>query len=218
MSRHRSVRYPALAAALIFLAAVLVWAPFSAVSQDAADSSEIGTREQKTRDVDWPALKRDEVQRGRMDPQTGALLEAPPVVATVTKEELRKARLPVLLPDDGRMVERMRLFAERDRYVAALREEDYTVQITGTRISQGTLKSEGAADRMRQMSDAEGYVYQRTEYGCELSFTRYNVSYNISVECREPESDPRCTERDYVMQIAKSLVYVGGGPQDADNP
>lgn len=191
-----------------------------AIAQDETGAnlreSAVGTRVQKTKKVDWESLRREEARRGRVDPQTGALLEAPPTVAAARREELDKARLPVLLPDDGRMVERMRLFAKENHYVAAYRDDAHSVQITGTRIAQGKLEAKRAPERMKAMSDEEGYVYQRTDYGCELSFTRYNVSYNISVECREPESDERCTGRDYVMQLAESLVYVGGGPASND--
>lgn len=181
------------------------------------DDSRVGTRSHDTRKVDWDSLRRDEARRGRMDPQTGALLEAPAMVATVPRDELAKTRLPVLLPDDEHMLEKMRLFARADHYVASLRDDTHSVQITGTRIDQGKLRMKSARRRMKASSDDEGFVYQRTEYGCELSFTRYNVSYNISVECRKPDTDPRCTGKDYIKGLAQSLVYVGGGPEDGDS-
>lgn len=208
MARFRRPVIMALAAAL--LAGGLACAPF-ATAQDGdtgQPDSKIGSREQKTMDVDWDALRR-ELPRPAPGPEPAA-----PMIAGVPQVKLSESRLPILLPRDESMQERMRLFAEENYYVASLRDEEHSVQITGTRLAQGPLQSEGASGRMRQMSDEEGYVYQRTEYGCELSFTRYNVSYNISVECREPKSDPRCTGKDYVMQLAEALTYVGGMPDD----
>jgi len=192
---------------LSLCAAVLVGALATAPAIMAQEEENmVGTRSHDTRKVDWDSLRRDEAQRGRMDPQTGALLEAPPMVAAAPREELEKARLPVLLPDDPDMVEKMRLFAKPDHYVASLRDENHSVQITGTRITQGKLGTRSARRRMEASGDEEGFVYQRTEYGCELSFMRYNVSYNISVECRKPDSDARCTGKEYIMGLARSLV------------
>lgn len=207
-----SFRFPALCAALLLGA--LIPAPFGAAQEAGlpASDSKIGTREQKARDVDWAELRREEAARGRMDPRTGVLLETP-AVAAASHQELAKARLPVLLPGDESLAAQMQVFAEPGYYTASMRGETYSVQITGTRIAQGKLEARRAARRMRAMTDEQGYIYQQTEYGCELSFTRYNVSYNISVECLEPEADPRCRGKEYIMELARSLVYVGGTPE-----
>lgn len=200
-------------AALAVVLGVALGTAASVHAQD-SDKPKPGTRTYKTRDVDWQAVRKAEEARGRIDPVTGALLEAPPRrLGLIEAADLAKTRVPVLLPDDGRMVERMQLFAKPDFYVAVLREETFVLQITGTRVDQGKLEARSARRRMKRSQSEEGYTYQRTEYGVELSFTRYNVSYNISCECREPETDSRCKDDAYVRQLAESLVFVGGAPE-----
>lgn len=195
------------------LAAVLGAALMAPVAPVVAqDEGTPGTRTYKTRDVDWEAVRAAEEARGRIDPATGAMLEAPLSLGMIEAADLSKTKVPVLLPDDGRMVERMQLIAKPDFYVAVLKEEEFVLQITGTRVDQGKLEASAARARMESGRSEKGYTYQRTDYGVELSFVRYNISYNISIECREPDTDSRCADASFATNLADSLVFVGTIP------
>jgi len=55
-------------------------------------------------------------------------------------------------------------------------------------------------------------VVERTEYGVDVSFSRFGSVYNLTIACDLPDTDPRCSDASAVS-TAKGLQILGGGEQ-----
>lgn len=55
-------------------------------------------------------------------------------------------------------------------------------------------------------------VVERTEYGVDVSFSRFGSVYNLTIACDLPDTDPRCSDASAV-NTARSLQVLGGGEQ-----
>lgn len=53
------------------------------------------------------------------------------------------------------------------------------------------------------------YVFEKTEDGADMNFTRFGASYVIRISC-EDVADKRCNAEQYLRSIAEALVTVGG--------
>jgi len=56
-----------------------------------------------------------------------------------------------------------------------------------------------------------------TEFGQVASFNRYGAAYSVTLECDDPQTDPRCADDVLVRRLARSLVIAAGSPGEARN-
>ncbi|MDQ7813931.1 hypothetical protein, partial [Brevundimonas sp.] len=67
-----------------------------------------------------------------------------------------------------------------------------------------------AAGRALALARARGLTNvrtERTEYGVDVTFSRFGAAYNVSLIC---EGAPNCTEADAIT-FAAGLQMIGGG-------
>ena len=119
------------------------------------------------------------------------------------RERVTAVRIPVLLPQDAKLVQSAVVSVGDTWYTAAMSGGDYFVSITG---SSRYLDIPGAGlenlpiygDHQRGLSRSEGTL--------ELDFTAYGVIYNVSIECDDLR-DPHCSDA-YALQIADELALA----------
>ena len=117
------------------------------------------------------------------------------------RERVTAVRIPVLLPQDAKLVQSAVVSVGDGWYTAAMSGGDYFVSITG---SSRYLDIPGAGlenlpiygDHQRGLSRSEGTL--------ELDFTAYGVIYNVSIECDDLR-DPHLSDA-YALQIADELA------------
>ncbi|NWG46059.1 MAG: hypothetical protein HXY25_05880, partial [Alphaproteobacteria bacterium] len=156
------------------------------------------------REVDWPALRTE--LRARQQTARDFVLERAPA------EELRLARLPVLIPDFPTMRMAGRVFARRDFYSASFTLPDAMVEVFGTRLVAPTPKDMIARFTRMAAADPDGFRIVETEAGFDLSFERYNVAYNISLNCNDPKAED-CRSPERIRDLARRMRFAGGEPE-----
>jgi hypothetical protein len=111
------------------------------------------------------------------------------------------------------------LFPESNTYAATIKlPQGATVTISGSNVARPIEMNDGAA---RVLSGRQGesiglyrmtdVMVEQTETGHAISFTRFGVAYNIEIECTVL-MDVRCTDPDFVRQLAFSMGLVGDPP------
>jgi hypothetical protein len=111
------------------------------------------------------------------------------------------------------------LFPETNTYSATIKlPQGATVTVSGSNVARPVAINDGAA---RVLSGRQGeavgryqmtdVLTEQTETGYAISFTRFGVAYNVEVECVVLK-DVRCTDPDFVRQLAFSMGLVGEPP------
>lgn len=135
----------------------------------------------------------------------------------MSSQEIGETRVPVLAPVTADTMGSMRVAARENAFTVFgdLPDGAY-FEIIGTRmrVVGGTAatmemraKSRSAALPRLASLDAP-YEISRHEQGVDLSFSRFNVAYQISVLCQDPDGDARCAGDDFVMSLADNLAIL----------
>lgn len=136
--------------------------------------------------------------------------EAAGVVAT---------RLPVLIPGTAALGvdgdARVLLFPQENFYTLSVTAPGLVIEVFGTRLAHARAPDPLSTRRLNA-TNGDGYRINETEYGRELSFSRYGAAYSITVECDRPTGDPRCASDAYIRNLANSLIIAAGTPGAGD--
>ncbi len=194
--------------------------------QNGTDGQDRPNRQQAIQEagVDWEAVRQSlRERRLRRLERVGGLRRLRDV-ATANEP----CHVPILLPSDDLQDESvgteelarrrlaMRVFPRRDFYAAFIQRDGHSVEIIGTRLARTDRpRMESMRQRMRNRNDQD-YVITQSDYGIELSFSRFNVAYTISILCDEPEGNTSCTEEGYILSIWDSLAFAGGTPESGE--
>lgn len=129
--------------------------------------------------------------------------------------QVERTRLPLLIPLGAAFNGRLRIYPRDDAYAAIVTLADgASVEFVGTRLRvvggpEAGLKARIAARQRAAARRLPGldapYVISRHEQGVDLSFSKFNAAYLISVSCPAPETDPRCAGDEYVVSLAADL-------------
>lgn len=125
-------------------------------------------------------------------------------------ERVERARLPVIIPLKEEIVNNARVAVQENTFtVFAELPGGAFFELIGTRLrvvggTDEVMKSR-AAERRREMRRLDSinapYTLSRHERGVDLSFSKFNVAYQITIECNDPEADERCTKDDYIVSL-----------------
>jgi hypothetical protein len=151
--------------------------------------------------VDWPAARATaaRIQRPRRESMLRQAKERAPMADSLN--------LPLLLPDDEKIDANLKLYTTHaDQYAASSKQDGAIIELIGSRIATIAPPDVAAelAPRRRSAERANGYRIERTEYGVDISFTRFGAAYNISILCDDPYKDERCTKDDYAISLMNS--------------
>lgn len=181
--------------------------------------------------IDWNSaatdMRRDIARMNQDTPSTFVPTQPPPRVPPFTNTpptELARPRLPVLLPleteptatrgeEEGGGVAGMMFFASDYFYSASFHRRGIMYQITGTRIVHAVENSAAIAGQYMAMTDPQGQLVTRTEYGQELSFNRYGAAYTLLIACSSPDENAECRDESTIRAFAGRLVVAGGSPE-----
>lgn len=147
------------------------------------------------------------------------LVQRFPRPANEEASQAANSNLPVLLPSlealDLGASPRALLFPRENFYTFSVRGPRILIEVFGTRLAH-TEAPDPASLRRLLARGPSGFDITRTEYGVEVNFSRYGAAYTVTVECDNPETDPRCTQPDYARRIAETLVIAAGSPAEGE--
>lgn len=155
------------------------------------------------------------------DPRTAAMLQL-----------AAESPVPVLAPSDPALLAGARLFTGDRHYMMTIERGGQVVEIYGSTkafrspvaqppgpagqpaaparlaVARGPVRSAAAA-RRAQAAGLTNLRAEQTEYGHDVSFSRFGAAYSVSFIC-EGQGAPGCGEADAVA-FAAGLVLIGGG-------
>jgi len=112
-------------------------------------------------------------------------------------------QLPVLLPKS--VVRSLPRFVEQGTSYAAT----YAIGQDKLSILGSATALSAPESPLAKRQSAQGYVFEKSEDGADLSFSRYGATYTLRLSCHNPAS-ARCTDPAFLTQVANDLVVVGG--------
>jgi hypothetical protein len=118
-----------------------------------------------------------------------------------------RSPVPVLAPARAKL-EDPRVIVDAEYYAISGKMTGATIAIQGTRLAHkyDNIKK---IDGDRALRGTHGFVTVN-EGIRSASWMENGASYSVDVECRDPVGDVRCTSDAYVLELAESLVFVGG--------
>lgn len=162
-------------------------------------------------------------ERERLRP-TGLRPLAPAQLERVSPERVAAARLPVLAPVTAETMGSLRVAANANSFTAfGELPNGATFELIGTRerVTGGgpAVMKARLAERRQMLKTLEAinapYMISHHEQGVDLSFSKFNVAYQIAVYCEDTE-DSRCVSDDFALSLADNLVILNeeaGGTQ-----
>ena len=153
-------------------------------------------------EIDWDAAS---AYKPKLDAST---------LSTEDHDKLSKAQMPVLLPSDNALLEKVTHYSVREHgYSASLAPQGHHIYVAGIRTvhEYPQIELDEAGDKLLE----QPYRISRTHQIVTLSFSRFGVGYTIDVECAKPMDDTRCTEDGYIEKLYESLALLdtrGGTP------
>ncbi len=147
--------------------------------------------------VDWDAAN----QHPRLDP--GQL-------STPQKDKVNEAPVPVLLPDQPKLLGSAQLTTGPSWYAASMKEDDASVYVSG---NAKVVRIPGAEPYEPPTLGEGTLTVNRSEGIVEINFKAFGIYYDFSVECYDHENDPRCTDDHYALQLVNELKLT-----PPDNP
>jgi hypothetical protein len=155
-------------------------------------------------EVEWPDPDIGRVALGRMQSETATAFREP---LPFDQQKLSGVNVPVYVPKQALALTGLTFnsAADGDQYVLGGKARDLKVTIVGSRIV-GQAPPESPSNAAFAAPPAP----VRSETGISLGLSKNGVPYTITVECRRPQQDPRCTKPDYIRSLADSMEFVGG--------
>lgn len=190
------------------------WAAVDAEMQRAAAADADYQRQVRTMELTRPLT---EGEKEKMRPREGLPPASPRQFKQVSAAEVAGTRVPVLAPMMPELMGAMKIATRENAFTAFadMPDGDY-VEIIGTRMR--VIGGTEATMAMRKQARAAAlptlramnapYEISHHEQGVDLSFSRFNVAYQVSVYCKDPAGDPHCTGDDFVVSIADSLAIL----------
>lgn len=118
-------------------------------------------------------------------------------------QALKKAVLPLLLPDKPELIATGIMSAGPSWYAASMKHEGFSVVVSGS-TRHVTVPGAEAPDLPEYRKQDLRVV--RAEGIAELAFKAYGAIYTISVECEDPEADTHCKNDSYILELADKLL------------
>jgi hypothetical protein len=125
--------------------------------------------------------------------------------------------LPILLPFDQEIATKaaVSVFPRAHSYAASMRMTEITVEVHGDRRAMVLSENDPLmrivqSKNVARLAGADvPYALDRTEGGYDLTFSRFGAAYLVSIECFNPETDPRCTKPDHIRSLAEKMGLFG---------
>jgi hypothetical protein len=150
--------------------------------------------------------------------RSGVRASSPREYKSVAPKEVAEAQVPVLVPQYGEAQGEMKIASRENSYTAFCDLPDGAYfEMIGTRMrvtggpeamrAARTAARRSAGRTMESLGSAP-FTISRHEQGIELSFSRFNVAYQVAVYCRDPLNDVRCSQDAYIISLAENLAVL----------
>lgn len=155
-------------------------------------------------DIDWLAAQQSIDDTAKNDLESISRFRA----SALDKGQTDNIALPVLIPKSGAVRASPDLRHQRSSYAASFAlDKGASMTILGA-ASSLSLPDQSPLGLSVEKSAGQ-YLFEKTEDGADMNFTRFGASYVIRISCEDLE-DKRCNAEDYLRTVADSLVAVGG--------
>tara|TARA_R110000868_G_scaffold53249_1_gene167308 strand:- start:2589 stop:3296 length:708 start_codon:yes stop_codon:yes gene_type:complete len=168
--------------------------------------------------INWTQAQSDARRQGvPVNQEVTAFRLAPQLPRPSNREagQVTQTRLPVLVPNMAALSANppptVLLFPREDFYTLSISGDGLVVEVFGTRLVHAQAPDPLSARQLRA-TDPDGLRVSATEYGQVADFNRYGAAYTVTLECDNPQSDPRCADDELVRRLARSLLIVAGTP------
>ncbi|MFT6398071.1 MAG: hypothetical protein ACJAYU_002826 [Bradymonadia bacterium] len=118
-----------------------------------------------------------------------------------------ESAVPVLIPSNATFVASTSVYTGEDWVSTHHRGQGVSIEVFGTR--RAFSHPEVEVHELERIAEGRPLI-TRSEGVPFISFKRFGVSYQVSIECESGPADSKCTEFDYLRQVYDSLVVVGG--------
>ena len=118
------------------------------------------------------------------------------------KEQIENAPVPVLLPNQQKLIDAALITTGPEWYAASMSEDDVSVYVSGV---AKVVRVPGAENYEPPSYGDHANSLNRSEGIVEISFKAFGIYYTLSVECYDHQNDTRCTQDDYAVQLANEL-------------
>ncbi|MEO1251994.1 MAG: hypothetical protein AAFW81_06595 [Pseudomonadota bacterium] len=140
---------------------------------------------------------------------------------TVRPAEIERVLIPLLVPSRQRVLETVQVIGQPNAYTA-IAEVDDGVDMRMSGSAKRLVLERSARPRLMEQRKARpplpglnaDYVITRSESSTDLSFSRFNIGYVLSLICDEPDTDARCLEDDFIIELASSMALLNGPLED----
>jgi hypothetical protein len=122
-------------------------------------------------------------------------------------EAAGRSPIPALLPNVERLIEVAVLMSGEDWYAASMVVDDHGISIHGSRRA---FFVPGMDISNEVVHEGAKHLLNRSEGVVSLTFEAFGVAYMMRIDCERPFEDARCTEDDYIIDIAEALAIVPG--------
>lgn len=141
---------------------------------------------------------------------------SPRSLRSADAQEIERARIPVLLPAEPAIRDRIKVYGMENVYTAtAVIDPNARLLISGTcnRVVGGDPKVVAFRKRLaegprRLEGTGASYQISRNDFGVDLSFSKFGCGYVMTIECGDPGADPRCSGDDYITGLAQSMILA----------
>ncbi|HZO14406.1 MAG TPA: hypothetical protein VFB62_14135 [Polyangiaceae bacterium] len=142
--------------------------------------------------VEWPQ---------RIDEGARAALSAE------AREAVDRSPVPVMVVNRAPYLAASKVIAEPNYYALSIQAEGVTVAVQASRIAHkyDHIPPQQGPARVRGIPA----FTTENEKIWSATWEEFGVGYSIDVECKKLP-DPRCESDRFVLELAESLVYVGG--------
>tara|TARA_R110002074_G_scaffold78392_8_gene177423 strand:- start:64 stop:741 length:678 start_codon:yes stop_codon:yes gene_type:complete len=168
--------------------------------------------------INWDQARADARRQGVANNQAAAAVRVAPEMPRPSNSEaseVANTRLPVLVPNMAILSDTpppsVLLFPRTDFYTLSITGDGLVIEVFGTRLAHAVAPDAVTARQLRATGPDELRV-SATEYGQVADFNRYGAAYSVTLECDNPQSDPRCADDVLVRRLARSLIIAAGSP------
>jgi hypothetical protein len=191
---------------------------------------EIGEPAQEVEDdkINWTEMQTELALTRRREvtaeQQTAASRTRPPGMRAVASadyknvvtKEVNVTRLPLLVPEGGRIAETLKVYSQGDSYSATAEVEDgVSMRMSGSRKKLVVGDAAAAQRRIKAMNGDQPklpsldtpYLIARSDSSTDLSFAKFGAGYVLSLMCDDP-ADARCANDDFILALASQLSLL----------
>ncbi|MGD2100231.1 MAG: hypothetical protein PVG35_21870 [Desulfobacterales bacterium] len=124
------------------------------------------------------------------------------MLSELQKEQIETAPVPVLLPEQQKLIDAALITTGPEWYAASMSEDDVSIYVSGV---AKVVRAPGAEQYDPPAYGDHAHSLTRSEGIVEINFKAFGIYYTLSVECYDHENDTRCTQDDYAVELANEL-------------